>query len=119
MEENCEPTTYPGWEGLPLQQCTYSVKGSADPAKKTAKVIMLNGSPDQLARWVVSTCVEVTGAAAVRCTRKLSHHINGQSNAQFPVAGIVFEDILPEDGREEALVERSAGDGRNPQDLHA
>jgi hypothetical protein len=107
MEQNCEPTTYPGWEGLPLQKCTYSVKGANDPVKKTAKVIMLNASPDQLARWVVSTCVEVTGGAAVRCTRRLSRHINGQSNAQFPVAGIVFEDILPEDGREEVYAFRN------------
>jgi len=107
MEQNCEPATYPGWDGLPLQKCTYNVKGSADPAKKTAQVIMLNASPEQLARWVVSTCVEVTGGAAVRCTRNLSRHIIGQSGAQFPVAGIVFEDILPEDGREEVYAFRN------------
>src|SRR5919206_1248131 len=50
MEQNCVATTYPGWEELPLKECTYSVKGAHDPVKKTAKVIMLNAEPDQLAR---------------------------------------------------------------------
>ncbi len=98
MEQNCVPTTYPEWEGYPLQQCTYGVKGTHDPVRKTAKVILLDASPEQLARWVVSTCVTVTEGAAVRCTRTLSREIMGQSGAQFPVAGIVFEDILPENG---------------------
>lgn len=95
MEQNCEPTTYPGWEGLPLQQCRYSVKGSRDAVRKTVKVILLDPSPEQLARWVVSTCMEVTGGARSRCTGTLSRQIIGQSGAQFPVAGIVFEDIIP------------------------
>jgi hypothetical protein len=53
MEQNCVSTTYPGWETLPLKECTYSVKGAHDPVQKTAKVIMLNAEPEQLARWVV------------------------------------------------------------------
>lgn len=107
MEQNCHATTYPGWEGLPLQECTYGVKGRLDPTRKTAKVIMLNASPEQLARWVVATCVEITGGAGTRCTAKLSRQIVGQSGAQFPIAGIVFEDILPEDGRMEVFAFRN------------
>ncbi len=107
MEQDCHATTYPDWEGLPLQECTYGVKGERDPARKTAKVIMLNASPDQLARWVVATCVEVTGGAARRCTDKLSRQIINQSGAQFPIAGIVYEDILPEDGRMEVFAFRN------------
>lgn len=107
MEHNCEPTTYPGWEGLPLQQCKYGVKGQKDAVRKTAKVILLDASPEQLARWVVSTCMEVTGGAASRCIGKLSRQIIGQSGAQFPVAGIVFEDIIPEDGIFEVYAFRS------------
>jgi endoglucanase len=107
MEQNCVATTYPGWEGLPLQMCTYSVKGHKDVARKTAKVILLDASPEQLARWVVSSCMVATGSAGVRCTRKLGRQIIGQSGAQFPVAGIVFEDILPEDGRFEVFAFRS------------
>lgn len=107
MEQNCHATTYPGWEGFPLQECTYSVKARLVPVRKTARVIMLNASPEQLARWVVATCVEVTGAAGIRCTGKLSQQIIGQSGAQFPIAGIVFEDILPEDGRMEVFAFRN------------
>jgi hypothetical protein len=98
MEGDCRPVSYPGWESFPVQECTYGVKGRRDTARKTAKVVMLNPSSDQLARWVVATCVEVTGRARLRCTGALGRHIIGQSGAQFPVAGIVFEDIIPADG---------------------
>lgn len=107
MEQNCVATTYPGWEELPLKECTYSVKGANDPVKKTAKVIMLNAEPDQLARWVVSTCIEVVGDASNKCTKALGNHIIGQSGAQFPVAGIVFEDLLPENGKFEVFAFRN------------
>lgn len=107
MEQNCVAATYPGWETLPLKECTYSVKGAHDPVKKTAKVIMLNGEPDQLARWVVSTCIEVVGSATNKCTKGIGKQIIGQSGAQFPVAGIVFEDILPENGKFEVFAFRN------------
>lgn len=107
MEQNCVATTYPGWETLPLKECTYSVKGAHDPVKKTAKVIMLNGEPDQLARWVVSTCIEVVGSASNKCTKGLGDWIMGMSGAQFPVAGIVFEDILPKDKKYEVFAFRN------------
>jgi hypothetical protein len=107
MEKNCVAATYPGWETLPLKECTYSVKGANDPVKKTAKVIMLNAEPDQLARWVVSTCIEVIGNASNKCTRTIGNQIIGQSGAQFPIAGIVFEDILPANGKFEVFAFRN------------
>lgn len=107
MEQNCVTATYPGWESLPLKECTYSVKGVNDPEKKTAKVIMLNAEPEQLARWVVSTCIEVVGIASNKCTKAIGRQIIGQSGAQFPVAGIVFEDILPENGKFEVFAFRN------------
>lgn len=107
MEQNCVAATYPGWETLPLKECTYSVKGPNDPVKKTVKVIMLNAEPEQLARWVVSTCIEVVGVASNKCTKAIRSQIIQQSGAQFPVAGIVFEDILPADGRYEVFAFRN------------
>lgn len=107
MEVNCVPATYEGWDTLPLKECTYSVKGNNDPVKKTAKVIMLNAEPDQLARWVVSTCIDVMGNAGNKCTKALGAQIIGQSGAQFPVAGIVFEDLLPVDGKYEVFAFRN------------
>jgi len=107
MEQNCAPATYQGWEDLPLKECTYSVKGANDPVKKTAKVIMLNAEPDQLARWVVSTCMEVVGNASNKCTKTIGNQIIEQSGAQFPIAGIVFEDILPANGKFEVFAFRN------------
>lgn len=108
MEKNCVPTTYDQWDHtLPLQECKYTVKGKHDPAEKTAKVILLNAEPDQLARWVVSTCIEVVGSATIKCTKAIGKQIIEQSGAQFPIAGIVFEDILPEDGKFEVFAFRN------------
>lgn len=93
MEKNCQPVSYSGWEGFPLQKCRYSVKDRKTGNSKVAEVIMLNASPKQLARWVVYTCLIVKGSAEKAFTDKLSKHIIHQSGAQFPVAGIVYEDL--------------------------
>jgi hypothetical protein len=92
MERNSEPTTYPNWEGFPLIKCKYTVKDK-DGTVKPAEVIMLNATPHQLARWVVYTCLEVKNSAASEYTDKLSQHIIYQSGAQYPVAGMVYEDM--------------------------
>ena len=68
---------------------------------------MLNAEPDQLARWVVSTCIEVVGSASNKCTKGLGDWIMGMSGAQFPVAGIVFEDLLPANGKFEVYAFRN------------
>jgi hypothetical protein len=91
MEQQCQPTTYPEWEGFPLKECLYQVTDQ-NGTQKSAKVIMLNPSAEQLARWVVATCMIVKGNADRQYTDQLFERIIGQSGAQFPVAGIVFED---------------------------
>jgi len=98
MEQNCQPTTYDGWEGFPIQLCSYAVKDKKDGTRKSAQVILLDASPEKLARWVVTTCLKVKGTTKPDCTDRVSKRIISQSGAQFPVAGIVFEDILPVDG---------------------
>ena len=101
MEGKCEETTYPGWEGFPLKQCTYTVHDKATGADKQATVIMLNAPPDKMARWIVQTCVEVKGTIDPAGADKLFERILGQSGGQFPVAGVVYEDIIPADGLNE------------------
>jgi endoglucanase len=96
LAQDCEPTSYPNWEALPVKKCLYTVS-DGDGIKKSATVILLLPSPQQLARWVVHACVEVKGNASAQCTDKLSKRIHGQSGGQFPVAGLVFEDLLPTD----------------------
>src|SRR3569833_1229849 len=55
------PVTIPGWEGLPTRRYTYSVKDK-DGTAKSADVVLLDPSADQVARWIVQALVEVTGA---------------------------------------------------------
>jgi hypothetical protein len=98
MEANPQPVTVPGWEGYPTIKYTYAVKDRATGEAKTASVIMLNPNAVQLARWMFTACLEAKGSAAEGYLRKLTDRIIGQSGAQFPVRGIVYEDILPANG---------------------
>ncbi len=94
MEQNCQDFTYPDWEGFPTKKCTYSVKDS-NGTIKTAEVVMLNPSEEKLARWIITTCKMVKGQVKDQDVKKLVDKVIHQSGGQFPVAGIVYEDIGP------------------------
>lgn len=98
MEANPQPVTVPGWEGYPTTNYTYSVRDRATGNTKTASVIMLNPDARQLARWIVTACIEAKGSVDEGLACKLANHIISQSGAQFPVRGVVYEDILPANG---------------------
>ncbi len=101
MEKVCASAAYSGWAGLPTVRCRYAER-NRDGTLAVAEVVLLDASPAQLARWVVATCVLVKGGAAPECTDAIFQRIIGQSGAQYPVAGVVLEDILPADGVMEA-----------------
>ena len=88
----CTDTTYEGWTGFPLKLCTYKVRDRRD-GEKHSTVVLLDATPRQLARWVVNACLEVLHSSGVACTRRLRRWILEQSGGQFPVAGIVLEDM--------------------------
>jgi hypothetical protein len=90
----------PGWEGFPTRRYTYAV-ADMDGTSKTADVILLDPTAEQIARWIVQAVSEVKGTYDAQDGRKLFRHILGQSGGQFPVAGVVYEDILPPDGKNE------------------
>lgn len=98
MEHNPRPVVVPGWEGFPTVQCTYSVEDTALKTNKTADVILLDPDPLRLARWMVNACVAAKGVATTNDLEKLASFILWQSGGQFPVRGIVYEDILPKNG---------------------
>lgn len=98
MEKDPQPVIVPGWEGFPTVKCTYSVRDHSTGAVKTASVILLNPDARRLARWIVTACSEAKGSTDEALTRKLADHILSQSGAQFPIRGIVYEDILPANG---------------------
>lgn len=102
MEQNPRPVTVPGWEGFPTVRCTYSVLDPALHTNKTADVILLNPDADRLARWMVNACIAAKGTATTNDLKKLGDFIIWQSGGQFPVRGIVYEDIYPWNGINES-----------------
>ena len=98
MEASPQPITVPGWEGFPTTNYTYTVRDRATGTNKTASVIMLNPDAPQLARWIVTACAEAKGSINEAFLHKLADHIIAQSGAQFPIRGVVYEDILPANG---------------------
>jgi hypothetical protein len=98
MEQgDSRPVKIPNWENFPTKRYTYTVKDIAG-AVKSADVVMLNPTADQIAQWIVYAIVEVKGAYDPKAGQKIFQHILAQSGGQFPIAGVVYEDILPADG---------------------
>ena len=85
--------TLPGWEGFPAKLYEYKTGNDIYTGKpKTGKVYLLNPSPEKLAMWIVTTCWDVKKSLDFRYTDKVFQTIKGQSGAQFPVKGVVYED---------------------------
>ena len=93
MAQDCHPTQYPGWESFPVEECRYSVKDRSTGLVKSARVLMLNPTPEQAAGWIRSACQQTSSQN--KCHKKVVTQIKYQSGFQFPVAGVVYEDILP------------------------
>lgn len=93
--------TLPGWEGFPVK--LYEYKTSPDlytHQPKTAKVYLLDPSPEKLAMWILTTCWEVKKSVDYKYVNELFLWIRGQSGAQFPVKGLVYEDQYTKDFQE-------------------
>ena len=85
--------TLPGWEGFPVQLYEYQTGADLYTGKhKTGKVYLLNPSPQKLAMWVATACWDVKHSLDTSYTFSLLKWIDNQSNAQFPVKGVVYED---------------------------
>ena len=95
MEDGqCAEVSFSKWEGFPLKRCTYRQPDSTVPGGRVATVIMLNPEKELLARWLVASCVIVKGNTGIKsCAVKLALDIINASGSQFPVAGIVLEDM--------------------------
>lgn len=103
MEGTCEPVTLADWADLETRRCTYEVTDRQTGVRKQGLVVMLNPSALQLSRWILGACARVRPAEPARdCARRVFSRVISQSGGQFPIAGVVYEDILPEDGVMEA-----------------
>jgi endoglucanase len=85
--------TIPGWEGFPVKLYEYQTSNDLYSGKpKTGKIFLLNPSPEKLAMWVATACWEVKHSVDSKYTDSLLKWIDGQSNAQFCVKGLLYED---------------------------
>lgn len=93
MEKNAKPTVWKGYEGYPTIHCRYPMFDRATSTTKEAEVVMLNPSPDRVARWIVTALETVKGKATLEDGDKFFKHVISQSGGQFPVSGVCYEDM--------------------------
>ena len=93
-----------GWEGFPVKLYEYQTGNDIYTSKpKTGKIYLLDPSSEKLAMWVATACWDVKQSVDSRYTDSLLKWIDGQSNAQFPVKGLFYEDQYVMDFQEPYL----------------
>jgi hypothetical protein len=105
MHQSCSEIAAPGYEAVPPGperpvRCTYRVESTSTKAAirgvKQATVDAIFPAPARMARWIVDSCLWAGSADLAGCIGFLQTGPAGilqQSSAQFPIAGIVFEDM--------------------------
>jgi hypothetical protein len=103
MEGQCTSISLEGWENISTIKCRYVVKDKG-ARKKAGLVVMANPNPEQLATWILNACEVVKPTRDRRdCAQHVFMRIIKQSGGQFPVGGVVYEDLFPVDGVFEAF----------------
>ena len=84
----------PAWEGYPVKLYEYYTgKDIKKGVPKRGLVYLLNPTPEKLATWIATTCWEIKHSTDTIYLYKLAKFIQWQSGAQFPVQGVVYEDM--------------------------
>jgi len=81
--------TLNGWEGVDVSLYQYKVHGTGI----IAKVYLADADSKKIASWIITTCVTLTNKLSKINTDKLIHDIKFASGGQFPVQGMVYEDM--------------------------
>lgn len=81
--------TLSGWEGIEVSLYNYKVHGT----DIIAKVYLADADSRKIASWIVTTCVSLTGKLSKTNSDKLIKDIRFASGGQFPVLGMVYEDM--------------------------
>ncbi len=81
--------TLKGWEGIEVSLYHYKVHGT----DIIARVYLADADSRKIASWIISTCVIVTGKLSKSDSDKLIKDIRFASGGQFPVLGMVYEDM--------------------------
>ncbi|XZF13463.1 hypothetical protein ACTHGU_16880 [Chitinophagaceae bacterium MMS25-I14] len=85
-------TDLPGWEGDTLTLYQYSIADKADTTL-TAKVIMYNANDHRIANWIYYALKDCNKKTDSKNIDAVIDYIRKQSGFQFPVRGIVYEDL--------------------------
>jgi hypothetical protein len=83
------------WPAAELQRCEYDVTDKLKDGtkrKKKAVVYLANPTPARVLIWLKTACGLAKPDALDSCVRGAADAIRGASGAQFPVAGLVWED---------------------------
>lgn len=89
-----ERTDIPDWEGFPVKLYEYETGIDIKTHQpKKGKVYLLNPSARQLATWIVTSVWAAKGRLDYQDIQKFTQFILWQSSAQFPVKGVVYEDM--------------------------
>lgn len=88
-----ERMDFPGWEGIKVTLYQYQVYDRKAGISKSAKVYLCDASNEVIAKWIISACWQAKHKITRSLIDKILTHIIRESNAQFPVLGIVYEDM--------------------------
>ena len=95
VEQDCVPTTYPGWPYEALE-CTYSAEG------ETATVKVADAPPERVGRWIVDSASLIPALAALQADdpgawedglHAIGYAMMLQSSRIFPLSGGIIEDM--------------------------
>lgn len=86
-------TTLKGWEGVPVTLYRYKVRDTKQSPWKYAEVYLADASFERIARWVISACWLTRHKVTKALVDQTLINIDTMSNAQFPVMGIVYENM--------------------------
>lgn len=99
MEDNCvADRSWAAYGDLPVIRCQYGLGG------QRAEVVMLNPGPRRLTAWLVDACKDLSQDLRF-CVDRGYNYIIYQSGAQFPITGVVLED-MSRNGKGEAFAFR-------------
>jgi hypothetical protein len=96
LAQQCKPLHgYKNWESNELQDCTYRYKHTAAGGREVreARVLLILPETARIANWIVNACEDSGRGVTQPCVQATACRVKLQSGAQFPVAGIVTEDM--------------------------
>ena len=82
----------PGYEGYPVKLYEYwTGKDIKTGEPKKGLVLLLDPSPEKLAKWIINAVWDVRGEVRYADVERVRKFILYQSGGQFPVKGVVYE----------------------------